>query len=136
MESTNKGIPLEGNHSPFSSWGNIGSPYVATLSLPGITIGLPVWIFSTSVVQNTVIPLQSNQHLFDTKVDPSPSSSFVSPPLLPLRLVKIVILVIRWLRRRREGRRRRRISQFSKGSTMNHLVKICTLDLLNPNFLV
>ena len=48
--TTNQGIPFEGNPSPFSSWGNIGAPYMATLSLPGITIGLPVWLFSTSVI--------------------------------------------------------------------------------------
>ena len=52
---------------------------MATLSLPGITIGLPVWLFSTSVVQNTVIPQQSNQQPNDTGVTPSPSTSFVSP---------------------------------------------------------
>jgi len=79
MESTNQGIPFEGNPSPFSSWGNIAALYIATLSLPGITIGLPVWLFSTSIIQNTMIPEQSNQHPVDTEVDPSPSSSFVSP---------------------------------------------------------
>ena len=79
MESTNQGIPLEGNPSPYTSWGNIGAPHMATLSLPGHTIGLPVWLFSTSVVQNNVIPQQLNHHPVDTKFGPSPSSSFVSP---------------------------------------------------------
>jgi len=79
MESTNQGILLGGNSSPFSSWGDIDASYMATLSLPGITIGLPVWLFSISVVQNTVIPQQSNQQPDDTEVTPSPSTSFVSP---------------------------------------------------------
>ena len=79
MESTNQGIPLGGNPSPFSSCGDIGSPYMATLSLPRITIGLSVWLFSTSVIQNTVIPQQSNKQPDDTEVTPSPSTSFVSP---------------------------------------------------------
>ena len=79
MESTNAGIPLGGNPSPFSSWGDIGSPYMATLSLLGITIGLPLWLFSTSVIQNTTIPQQSNQKPDDTEVIPSPSTLFVSP---------------------------------------------------------
>jgi len=78
MESTNQGIPLRGNPSPFSSWGDIGAPYMVTLSLPIITISLPVWLFSTSVIQNTVIPQQSNQQPDDTEVSPSPSTSFVS----------------------------------------------------------
>ena len=81
MESTNHGIPLEGNPNPFSYWGNIGATYMATLSLPGITIGLPIWLFSTSVVQNTMIPQQTNQPLVDSKVDPLPSSLFFSLPL-------------------------------------------------------
>ena len=52
---------------------------MATLSLPGLTIGLPVWLFSTSVVKNTVILEKSNQQPDDTRVTPQPSTSFVSP---------------------------------------------------------
>jgi hypothetical protein len=36
----------------FPSFGNIGPPYIATLSLPGLTIGLPVWLFPTPVISN------------------------------------------------------------------------------------
>ena len=57
-ESTNQGIPFDGNPSPFTPFGNIGAPYMATLSLLGITIGFPVWLFSTSLVQNVVISSQ------------------------------------------------------------------------------
>ena len=32
-ESTNQGIPFDGNPSPFPPFGNIGAPYMATLSL-------------------------------------------------------------------------------------------------------
>ena len=60
LEYTNQGIPFEGNPSPFPSWGNIGAPYMATLSLSGFTIGLRVWLFSTSLVQNVVISPQSS----------------------------------------------------------------------------
>ena len=82
MESTNQGIPLGGNPSPFSSWGDVGAPHMATLSLPGLTIGLPVWLFSTSVVQNTTIPEQSKQQLDESRVShqPSTSSNSSSPP--------------------------------------------------------
>ena len=58
---------------------------MATLSLPGLTIGFPVWLFSTSLVQNVVISPQSstpptgqNQPIVDPKVDALPSSSAVS----------------------------------------------------------
>ena len=79
MESTNQGVPLGGNPSPFSSWGDVGAPHMATLSLPGLTIGLPVWLFSTSLIQNTVIPEQSSKQLDDTKATPQPSTSSDSP---------------------------------------------------------
>ena len=59
-ESTDQGIYFDGNPSPFPPFGNIGVPYMATLSLPGFTIGLPVWLFSTYLVQNVVISPQSN----------------------------------------------------------------------------
>jgi len=83
MESTNQGVPLGGNPSPFSSWGDVGAPHMATFSLLGLTIGLHVWLFSTSVVQNTVTPEQSNQQLNDAKAPPpqaSTSSNSSSPP--------------------------------------------------------
>ena len=50
LEYTNQGNRPDGNPSPFPPFGNVGAPYMATLSLPGLTVGLPVWLFSTSVV--------------------------------------------------------------------------------------
>ena len=77
-EFTNQGIPLEGNPGHFPPFGNVGAPYMATLSLPGLTIGLPVWLFSTSVVPNNSATVQTvpppEQHHVDSKVDLSPSS--------------------------------------------------------------
>jgi len=61
MESTNQRVPLEGNPSPSSYWGDVGAPHMGTFSLPGLTIGLPVWLFSTFVVQNTVTLEQLTQ---------------------------------------------------------------------------
>lgn len=85
LESTNQGIPFDGNPSPFPSFRNISAPYMATLSLPGYTIGLLVWLFSTTLVQNVVISLQSstsstrqNQPPVNPEVHSLPSSSFVS----------------------------------------------------------
>ena len=83
---TNQGIPFDGNPSPFPPFGNIGAPYMATLSLPGLTIGLPVWLFVTSVVlsvqtafQPSSHPLEQYQPHVDPKVDPLPSSPISSP---------------------------------------------------------
>jgi hypothetical protein len=76
-ESTSQGNPSDGNPSPFPSFGNIGAPYMATLSLPGLTIGLPVWLFSTSMVpsvqtafQPSSPPPEQHQPHVDPKVDP------------------------------------------------------------------
>jgi hypothetical protein len=50
--TTNGETPALGEPFVFPSYGNVGPPYIATLSLPGLTIGLPVWLFSTPVISN------------------------------------------------------------------------------------
>ena len=81
-EFTNQEIPSEGNPGPFPTFGNVGAPYMATFSLPSLTIGLPVWLFSTSVVLSVHFSVQPSpppeQHHVDSKVDLSPSSSVPS----------------------------------------------------------
>jgi hypothetical protein len=47
---TNKGTSAPGEPFVFPSYGNIGPPHIATLSLPGLTIGLPVWLFCSMVM--------------------------------------------------------------------------------------
>jgi hypothetical protein len=76
LEMTNEGTPAPWEPFFFPSYGNIGPPHIATLSLPGFTIGLPLWLFSTQVIPNAVSSSvirtspQEHQH----HVDPSPSS--------------------------------------------------------------
>jgi hypothetical protein len=73
---TNEGTPALGEPFFFPSYGNIGPPHIATLSLPGLTIGLPVWLFSTQVILNavssSVVSTSPQEH--QPHVDPSPSS--------------------------------------------------------------
>jgi hypothetical protein len=75
LEPANQGTPLHGDPHPFPCFGNIGPPYIATLSLPRFTIGLPIWLFSTLVIpnalgaSNAIPPPQEHQPL----VDPFPS---------------------------------------------------------------
>ena len=75
-EMTNEGTPAPGEPFIFPSYGNIGPPHIATLSLPGLTIGLPVWLFSTQVIPNavsaSVVSTSPQEH--QPHVDPSPSS--------------------------------------------------------------
>ena len=77
-EFTNQGIPSNGNPGHFPPFGNVGAPYMEILSLPGLTVGFPVWFFSTSVVPNVSATGQSvpppEQHFVDCKMNLSPSS--------------------------------------------------------------
>jgi hypothetical protein len=83
---TTEGTPSPGEPFFFPSYGNIGPPHIATLSLPGLTIGLPVWLFSTQVIPNAVSasftrtsPQENQPH-----VHPSPSSPVRSSSLSSL----------------------------------------------------
>jgi hypothetical protein len=75
-EMTNEGTPAPGEPFVFPSYGNIGPPHIATLSLPGLTIGLPVWLFSTQVIPNavsaSVVSTSPQEH--QPHDDPLPSS--------------------------------------------------------------
>jgi hypothetical protein len=83
---TNEGTSDPGEPFVFPSYGKIGPPHIATLSLPGLTIGLPVWLFSTQVILNvvsySVISTSLQEH--QPHVDHSPSSPvrYSSPSLL------------------------------------------------------
>jgi hypothetical protein len=77
------GTTKEGTHFPwehffFPSYGNIGPPRIATLSLPGLTIRLSIWLFSTQVNPNAtsdfVVSTFPQEH--QTHVYPSPSSPY------------------------------------------------------------
>jgi hypothetical protein len=74
--TTNEGNHIAGETFVFPSYGNIGPPHIATLSLPSLTIGLPVWLFSTQIILNAasayVVRTYPQEH--QSHVDPSPSS--------------------------------------------------------------
>jgi hypothetical protein len=73
---TNEGTPVLGEPFIFPSFGNIGPPHITTLSLPGLTIGLSVWLFSTQVILNAVSAsfTSTSPHEHQPHADPSPSS--------------------------------------------------------------
>jgi hypothetical protein len=88
--STNGGTPSSGEPYTFPSFGNFGPPYVSTLSLPGLTIGLPVWLFPTPVIPNppnvSVAPNTLDVNTPPTHqphVEFSPSSPIKSPSISP-----------------------------------------------------
>jgi hypothetical protein len=88
--STNGGTPFPGEPFTFSSFGNIGPLYIATLSLPGLTIELPVWLFPTLVILNLPSASIAPNYLYvstppthQPHVDFSPSSLINSPSFSP-----------------------------------------------------
>jgi hypothetical protein len=88
--STNRGTPCPGEAFTFPSFGNIGPPYIATLSLPGLTIQLPVWLFPTLVISNlpsaSAAPNSSyvsTSPIHQPYLDFFPSSPIKSPSLSP-----------------------------------------------------
>lgn len=51
-KGTNQGTPIHGYPYAFPCFGDIGPPLMATLNIPGFTVGLPVWLFTNPVVPN------------------------------------------------------------------------------------
>jgi hypothetical protein len=80
---TNEGTPFPGETFVFPSYRNIGPPYTATLSLPGLTIGLPVWLFSTLVILNAGSLDVSTLPTYQPHVDLSPSFLIRYPSISP-----------------------------------------------------
>jgi hypothetical protein len=90
IESTNGGTPSPREPYTFPYFGNFGPPYISTLSLPGLTIGLLVWLFPTPVILNPP-NVSTTPNTLDFSTPPthqlhvkfSPSSPIKSPSLSP-----------------------------------------------------
>ena len=82
-KTTNQETPLPSISFVFPPYGDVGPPLMATLSLPGLTIGLPVSLFCSPVIPCTLVASNPNPSLQENQphVDPSPSSPDVSSPL-------------------------------------------------------
>jgi hypothetical protein len=79
---TNEGTHFPGETFVFPSYRNFG-PHIATLSLPGLTIGLPIWFFFTSVISNAGASDVSTPPTHQSQVNFSPSSPIKYPSLSP-----------------------------------------------------
>jgi hypothetical protein len=78
---TNEGTPLPGETFFFPSYGNVGPPYIATLILLDLTIGLLIWLFST--------PVTSNAGASDVSTPPTPQPHVDLYPSSPVRYPSI-----------------------------------------------
>ena len=89
--TTNQKTPLPSLSFVFPPYGDVVPPLMAMLSLPRLTIGLPIQLFSSSRLPRTPIssdPNPSSQE-HQPHVDPSPSSPDVSSPIYPSSPVEI-----------------------------------------------
>ena len=77
-KSSNQEIPVHVDPCDFPCFGNVGPPMMATLSLPGLTIGLPVWLFSIPNVSSApnASPVRSTCQRNHINIDP-----FLSTPV-------------------------------------------------------
>ena len=80
--TTTQEVPFEGVPFVFPPSEGIGPPFISTLNILGLTIGLPVWIFNlviplTPNVSNVTSPPREDQ----PQPNPSPSSSVFASSL-------------------------------------------------------
>jgi hypothetical protein len=80
---THEGTPFLGEPFVFPSYENVGPPYIATLSLPRLTIGLLVWLFSTPIISKVGASDVSTVPTHQPHVDLSPSFPVMSPSISP-----------------------------------------------------
>ena len=80
--TTTQEVPFQGVPFVFPPSEGIGPPFIATLNLPRLTIGLPVWLFNlvipvTPNASNVTSPSREDRPL----PNPAPSSPVVDSPL-------------------------------------------------------
>ena len=77
--TTSQENPFQGMSFVSPPCGVVGPPFMATLNLPRLTIGLPIWLFSNPVIPNASFVLDPAPlpHEHQPNVNPSPSSSNV-----------------------------------------------------------
>jgi len=54
LEDTNQGTHDQGDSYAFPFFGNVGSPLMATLNIPGLNVGLLIWLWNTPNVPNAL----------------------------------------------------------------------------------
>ena len=141
--TTNQETPLPSMSFVFPPYWDVFPPLIATLSLPGLTMRLPIWLFSSPVIPCMLFvynPNPSSQE-HQPHVDPSPSSPNVSSPVSTSSPVESCNTSSQVDKKKKKGRLRRR--KINKKPSLNQSllpvrrVLICTpKDCVSPNSLV
>jgi hypothetical protein len=79
---TNQGTPLQGDSCAFPFFGNMGVPLMATLYIPGLNVGLPVWLGTIPNVRNDLDTSQLRTLCHGHPIDVSSSAKSSPPPSL------------------------------------------------------
>jgi hypothetical protein len=77
--NTNQGTPSKGDSCAFPFFRNVGVPLMATLSIPGLYVGLPVWLGTIPNVLNALDTYRLSTLCHGHHID-VPSSTKSSPP--------------------------------------------------------
>ena len=77
---TNQETPMLGAPCNFLLTGNVGVPLITTLNLPGFTLGILAWLFSTPTVLNAPNASQPRTLYQGNQKNASPSHVAISPP--------------------------------------------------------
>ena len=80
---TNQGTLPKGDPCAFPFFGNVGTPLMATLNIPGLNVGLPVWLWSTPNIPNALEASQMNALFQGHQMGANCSSSFKEKSGIP-----------------------------------------------------
>jgi hypothetical protein len=108
--NTKQGTPSQGDSCAFPFFGNVVVPLMATLYIPGLNVGLPVWLGTIPNVLNSLDAYQLNTLCHGHNVD-VPSSATSSPP--PPVFGESTITSNRKSKRNRKKKNKKKISPTS-----------------------
>jgi len=78
FDDANQGTPSQGDSCAFPIFRNVGVPLMATFHIPGLNVGLPVWLGTIPNVLNSLDTFQLRT-LWHGHHDDVPSSTKYSP---------------------------------------------------------
>jgi hypothetical protein len=104
LDDTNQGTPSQEDSCAFPFLGNVGVPLMATLYIPGLNVGLPVWLGTIPNVPNALDASKLSTLCHGHNVD-VPLSTKSSPP--PSRASSESIVTSNWKSNRSRKRKNR-----------------------------
>jgi len=82
----NQGTLPKGDPCACPFFGNVGTPFMATLNIPGLNVGLPIWLWSTPNIPNVLEAYQMNALFHGHHMGANCSSSFKDKYGIPFSL--------------------------------------------------